>query len=306
MLEVSGISKSYLNTVALKNVSLDIQSGEIYTLLGPNGAGKSTLIRILNQILVADEGWIKWNKDLFRENHLKSIGYLPEERGLYRSMTVEQHGVFLARLRGFSAKEAKKMLQLWLDKFEISEWKNKRIEELSKGMAQKVQFIFTVLHQPKLIILDEPFSGFDPLNVELMKSEILQLKEEGRAILISTHNMNSVEEIGDRGMLLNNGKTILEGSITEMREHFKTGEYKVRFSGNMIAFVNALWTGFEIVEQRSLPNNRYEVSVKLRNATGINDLMQTLIGHVDIEAVEEKIPSMHDVFVNALQTQIKH
>jgi ABC-2 type transport system ATP-binding protein len=306
MLEVSGISKSYQNNVALKNVSLDIQPGEIYTLLGPNGAGKSTLIRILNQILIADEGWIKWNKDLFREDHLKLIGYLPEERGLYRLMTVEQHGIFLAKLRGFSTKESKKMLQFWLNKFEIDEWKNKRIEELSKGMAQKIQFIFSVLHQPKLIILDEPFSGFDPLNVELMKSEILQLKEEGRAILISTHNMNSVEEIGDRGMLLNNGRTILEGTITEMREQFKTGEFKVRFSGNMIAFVNALWTGFEIVDQRSLPNNRYEVSVKLRNANGINDLMQTLIGHVDIEAIEEKVPNMHDVFVHTVQNQIKH
>ena len=303
MLQISGISKSYGNHVALKNVSFVLQPGEIFALLGPNGAGKSTLIRTINQILSPDEGWMKWNNDLFREEHLKHIGYLPEERGLYRSMTVNQHGLFLAKLRGFTSKEASQMLQYWLEKLEIQDWKNKRIEELSKGMAQKIQFIFTVLHQPQLIILDEPFSGFDPLNVELMKTEILQLRAEGRSILISTHNMNSVEEIGDRGMLINQGKQILAGSINEMRSAFKTGEFSVRFSGSMIAFVNALWTGFEIVEQKALPDDRFEVSLRLKNATSIDELLQCLIGQVKVEAIEEKIPKMHDVFVKALQGQ---
>ena len=303
MLEVSGVSKSYQKNVALKNVSLNLQPGEIYTLLGPKGAGKSTLIRILNQIIQNDEGWIKFENNLFREEHLKFIGYLPEERGLYRGMTVLQHGLFLAKLRGFSGSEAKKMLDYWLDKFKIADWKNKRIEELSKGMAQKIQFIFTVLHQPKLIILDEPFSGFDPLNVELMKSEILELKNEGRAILISTHNMNSVEEIGDRGMLIHKGRTILEGSINEMRKGNGVEEYTVRFAGNMIAFVTALWTGFEIIDQKALPDNRFEVNVRLRNATGINDLMQSMIGQVNIESIEIRIPRMHDVFLNAIENQ---
>ncbi|MCT4560030.1 MAG: ATP-binding cassette domain-containing protein [Crocinitomicaceae bacterium] len=306
MLEISGIAKSYQQNTALRNVSFHLNEGEIYTLLGPNGAGKSTLIRIINRILEPDSGWIKYQKDLFKEEHLKNFGYLPEERGLYGNMTVEEHGIFLAQLRGMNRKEAKQNLNYWLERFQITDWRKKRIQELSKGMAQKIQFIYTVLHQPKVIILDEPFSGFDPLNVELMKKEILHLKEEGRAILISTHNMNSVEEIGDRGMLLNQGKTILEGAITDMRKQQSSGEYTVRFSGSMIAFVNALWTGFEIVEKRELPNNRHEVDVKVRNENTINELMHVLINQVEVEAIETKIPRMHDVFVQAIQNANTH
>lgn len=306
MLEISGIAKSYQQNTALRNVSFHLNEGEIYTLLGPNGAGKSTLIRIINRILEPDSGWIKYQKDLFKEEHLKNFGYLPEERGLYGNMTVEEHGIFLAQLRGMNRKEAKQNLNYWLERFQITDWRKKRIQELSKGMAQKIQFIYTVLHQPKVIILDEPFSGFDPLNVELMKKEILHLKEEGRAILISTHNMNSVEEIGDRGMLLNHGKTILEGAITDMRKQQSSGEYTVRFSGSMIAFVNALWTGFEIVEKRELPNNRHEVDVKVRNENTINELMHVLINQVEVEAIETKIPRMHDVFVQAIQNANTH
>lgn len=306
MLEISGITKSYQHNTALRNVSMQIQEGEIYTLLGPNGAGKSTLIRILNRILEPDAGWIKYKKDLFKEDHLKDFGYLPEERGLYGNMTVEDHGLFLAQLRGMNRKEAKTLLNYWLDRFQIGDWRKKRIQELSKGMAQKIQFIYTVLHQPKVIILDEPFSGFDPLNVELMKKEILHLKEEGRAILISTHNMNSVEEIGDKGMLIHHGKTILEGSITDMRKQKAEGIFTVRFSGSMIAFVNALWTGFEIVERRDLPNNRFEVDVKVRNENTIHELMQVMINQVEVEAIETKIPSMHDVFVQAIENSNTH
>lgn len=306
MLEISGIAKSYQQNTALRNVSFHLNEGEIYTLLGPNGAGKSTLIRIINRILEPDSGWIKYQKDLFKEEHLKNFGYLPEERGLYGNMTVEEHGIFLAQLRGMNRKEAKQNLNYWLERFQITDWRKKRIQELSKGMAQKIQFIYTVLHQPKVIILDEPFSGFDPLNVELMKKEILHLKEEGRAILISTHNMNSVEEIGDRGMLLNHGKTILEGAITDMRKQQSSGEYTVRFSGSMIAFVNALWTGFEIVEKRELPNNRHEVDVKVRNENTINELMHVLINQVEVEAIETKIPRMHDVFVQAIHNANTH
>lgn len=306
MLEISGIAKSYQQNTALRNVSFQLNEGEIYTLLGPNGAGKSTLIRILNRILESDAGWIKYKKDLFKEVHLKDFGYLPEERGLYGNMTVEEHGLFLAQLRGMNKREARQLLNYWLERFQIVDWRKKRIQELSKGMAQKIQFIYTVLHQPKVIILDEPFSGFDPLNVELMKKEILHLKEEGRAILISTHNMNSVEEIGDRGMLIHQGKTVLEGSITEMRKQKSTGEYTVRFSGSMISFVNALWTGFEILEKRELPDNRHEVDVKVRNENTINELMHVLINQVEVEAIETKIPRMHDVFVQAITNANTH
>lgn len=308
MFELSGISKSYQQTIALNNVSMELQSGEIYGLLGPNGAGKSTLIRIINQILTADSGWMKFQNDLFRQEHLKQVGYLPEERGLYRSMTVEDHGVFLGRLRGLKKKETQILLNMWLEKFGIQEWRKKRIEELSKGMAQKVQFIFSVLHQPKLIILDEPFSGFDPLNIELIKREIVDLKNEGRCILISTHNMNSVEEICERGMLLNKGKTVLEGNIKSMRDSQKTGIFSVQFEGNMIAFVNALWAGFEIINQRDLLNNRFEVELKMKRGNTIDELMSVLIGHVKIERIEEMMPSMQEVFVNAIDqsNQVTH
>ncbi len=305
MLEVSKLTKSYNRQYALKDVSFTLNEGEIFGLLGPNGAGKSTLIRIVNQIIEQNSGWIKYNSDLFKREHLKNVGYLPEERGLYRSMTVEEHGVFLGRLRGMSIKESKDALKYWLERFEIEEWRKKRIEELSKGMAQKIQFIFTVLHQPKLIILDEPFSGFDPLNVELIKKEIQSLKSQGRTILLSTHNMNSVEEICDRAVLLHKGQIVLQGQVTDLRDEYKTGNYVVRFEGNMISFVNALWSGFEIIETREFGNNRFEADLAMRGDSSIDTLMSVLIGHVKIEAIYEKLPGMQEVFIQAIETAQK-
>lgn len=300
MLELSGISKSFNKKSIVSDISMDIQPGEIFGLLGPNGAGKSTLIRIMNQILSADTGYIKFNKDLLRQVHLAQFGYLPEERGLYRSMTVEQHGLFLAKLRGLTRKEAERNLNHWLEKFQIQDWRKKRIEELSKGMAQKVQFIYTVLHDPKVIILDEPFSGFDPLNIELIRQEIYELKNDQRSILISTHNMNSVEEICDRSLLIHQGKKVLEGSVQGLREAGKLGQVKVRFKGNMIGFVNALWVGFTIESQRELSDNRFEVDLSFRGETTMKDLMLAIAEHVEVESLEEKLPTMHEVFVGAI------
>ncbi|MFA7274485.1 MAG: ATP-binding cassette domain-containing protein [Crocinitomicaceae bacterium] len=301
MLEISNLTKSYGRHLALKDVSFHLEEGEIFGLLGPNGAGKSTLIRIVNQILDQNSGHIKFKGDLFRREHLKNIGYLPEERGLYREMTVENHGIFLGRLRGMNATESRKALDYWLERFDILSWKKKRIEELSKGMAQKIQFIFTVLHEPKLIILDEPFSGFDPLNVELIKAEIQSMKAQGRTIMLSTHNMYSVEEICDRALLLNQGTKILEGRVTELRDEHKTGQYTVRFEGNMIGFVNALWSGFEIMETREFGNNRFEADLAMRGDSSIDNLMSVLIGHVKVEAIFEKLPGMQEVFIQAIQ-----
>lgn len=303
MLEIENISKSFFRKVALDHVSMTIPSGEIFGLLGPNGAGKTTLIRIINRIIEPDHGAVKINGELLRQHHLSFIGYLPEERGLYRSMTVEEHAMLLGRLRGLEKREVKSKLEIWLEKFEIQDWKSKRIEQLSKGMAQKVQFICTVLHDPKLLILDEPLSGFDPVNVDLINRELLAMKSEGKTIILSTHNMKSVDEICDRVALIHQSKKILDGKVTDLQEAAKKGEYAVKFQGNMIAFVNALWTGFEMVDKEVLGADRYLVKLKMRGENNLEDLLKTLLGQIKIEAVWEVLPSMQDIFVNEVQSK---
>lgn len=303
MLEIQNISKSFFRKVALDHVSMTIPSGEIFGLLGPNGAGKTTLIRIINRIIEPDHGAVKINGELLRQHHLSLIGYLPEERGLYRSMTVEEHAMLLGRLRGLEKREVKSKLEIWLEKFEIQDWKSKRIEQLSKGMAQKVQFICTVLHDPKLLILDEPLSGFDPVNVDLINRELLTMKSEGKTIILSTHNMKSVDEICDRVALIHQSKKILDGKVTDLQEAAKKGEYAVKFQGNMIAFVNALWTGFEMVDKEVLGADRYLVKLKMRGENNLEDLLKTLLGQIKIEAVWEVLPSMQDIFVNEVQSK---
>ncbi|MDP4684222.1 MAG: ATP-binding cassette domain-containing protein [Crocinitomicaceae bacterium] len=301
MLEVKNISKSFYRKIALDDVSLHVNQGEIFGLLGPNGAGKTTLIRIINRIIEPDSGHVRINGDLMTQKHLAQIGYLPEERGLYKTMTVQEHAVFLARLRGLSKADANRLLDQWLEKFNIGDWRKKRIEELSKGMAQKVQFICTVLHEPKLLILDEPLSGFDPINVELIKQELIEMKAKGKTIILSTHNMKSVEEICDRAALIHQAKKIAEGSISELQEAKKAGIYAVKFRGNMIAFVNALWTGFEVVDKDILGDDRFVVRVKMRGDNSFEDLLKVLIGQVKIEAAWEVLPSMQDVFIDLVQ-----
>lgn len=301
ILDIRNVSKSFFRKMAVDNISLTVQKGEILGIMGPNGAGKTTLIRIINRIVAADSGSVRFDGDIMTDRDLIHIGYLPEERGLYRSMTVEAHALFLARLRGLSKKDALTKIDYWFDRFGIDPWRNKRIEELSKGMAQKVQFICTVLHEPKLLILDEPFSGFDPVNVELIKQELIEMKANGKTIMLSTHNMKSVEEICDRAVLINDARKVAEGSVSELREAQKQGHYTVRFRGNMISFVNALWTGFELVDKRSMGDDRFEVVLAMRGDSTFDDLLSVLIGQVKIEAAWESLPSMQDVFIELVQ-----
>lgn len=300
MLEIIDISKSFNRELALDAVSLHVQKGEIYGLLGPNGAGKTTLIRIINQIIEADKGTLRFGGKLMSNEHLRFIGYLPEERGLYKSMGVLEQLVFLARLRGLSKENATKNANYWLESLEIKDWSKKRIEELSKGMAQKVQFIAAIVHEPDLLILDEPLSGFDPLNVELILNELKKLKEQGKTIILSTHNMRSVEEICDRAALIHNSQKIAEDSVWNLRDSQKSGEFSIRFRGNMIAFVNALWTDFELIDKKELGDNRFLAVVKMRGNNQINDLLNASMGQIKIEAVEERIPTMQEVFMNLI------
>jgi len=301
MLEVRNISKSFYKHEALNDVSLHVRAGEIFGLLGPNGAGKTTLIRVINRIIEPDHGSVRFNGNLMTDQDLRLIGYLPEERGLYRSMTVEAHAVFLGRLRGLSKADVHTKINYWFERFGIDAWRKKRIEELSKGMAQKVQFICTVLHEPKLLILDEPFSGFDPLNVELIKQELVEMRSAGKTVILSTHNMKSVEEICDRAALIHQARKVVEGSISELQEERKSGIYAVRFRGNMISFVNALWTGFDVMDKDILGDDRFVVRVKMRGDNSFEDLLKTLLGQVKIEAAWEVLPSMQDVFIDIVQ-----
>lgn len=301
MLKVTEITKSFNRKFALDAVSMQMNKGEIFGLLGPNGAGKTTLIRIINQIIQQDNGTIHFDGKLITEEHLRFIGYLPEERGLYKSMRVLDQLIFLAQIRGLNQKDAKRNANYWLEKFEIQDWSKKRIEELSKGMAQKVQFIAALLHEPDVLILDEPLSGFDPVNVELILNELKSLKEQGRTIILSTHNMRSVEEICDRAALIHQSKKIAEDSIWNLREAQKKGEFTIRFKGNMIAFANALWIGFELIEKKEIGDMRFETTVKMRGGNKIDDLLKSLMGNVEIEAVEERYPSMQEVFIELTQ-----
>lgn len=297
MLKLDSISKSFFQKLALDDVSLSINEGEIFGLLGPNGAGKTTLIRVINRIIEQDKGTIRFKGELLNDKHLSQIGYLPEERGLYRTMQVYEHILFLGRLRGMSKADVRTNYNYWAEKFGMENWEKKRIEELSKGMAQKVQFVSTVLHQPDLLILDEPFSGFDPINIELIQQELIEMKAKGKTILLSSHNMKSVEEICDRVALIHQSKKILEGSVSAIREERKTGNYAVRFRGSLIAFVNALWTGFELIDKEILGDDRFVAHVKMRGENNFQDLLQTLLGQIQIEAAWEVLPSMQEVFI---------
>ncbi|HRE76106.1 MAG TPA: ATP-binding cassette domain-containing protein [Flavobacteriales bacterium] len=303
ILRAENIVKRYRNHTALSGVNIAVPEGSIFGLLGPNGAGKTSLIRIINQITGPDEGTVYFRDEKLSPHHLSNIGYLPEERGLYKKMKVGEQSLYLARLKGMSKQEATRQLQIWFEKFEISGWWNKKIEDLSKGMAQKVQFITTVMHQPKLLILDEPFSGFDPINADLIKKEILRMKENGTTIIFSTHNMGSVEEMCDEIALINNSKVILDGKMSDIRKRFRSQVYEVEFNGNMIAFANALWAGFELLEREQVEPNHFRSRVKLLGNNTTNNLLSALIPHVEIRSVREIIPSMNDIFIEVVQSQ---
>lgn len=303
MISVENIFKYYNQQTILHDISFSLKEGEILGLLGPNGAGKTTLMRIINQIITADKGHVTFDGRLFQERNRLEIGYLPEERGLYRNMTVESQIVYLGRLRGLTKSEANRQFNYWMERFNIQDWGKKRIEELSKGMAQKVQFICTVLHEPKILILDEPFSGFDPINIELIRKELLNLKNKGHSIIISTHNMNSVEEICDRAILINDGLKLLEGKVKDLRESHKEGIYKISFKGNIIGFTTALWAGYEIVDKTVHGEDSFTVFLKMRKGNKINDLLNAVMGQVQVSGVEAVVPSMEDVFVKTINKQ---
>jgi len=300
ILKIENISKSYAKHRALKNVSFEVPKGCIFGLLGPNGAGKTSLIRIINQINGPDEGRIMFNGEPLSSKHVAQIGYLPEERGLYKKMKVGEQSLYLAQLKGMSKTEARKKLKEWFERFGMLDWWDIKVEELSKGMAQKVQFITTVMHEPEFIILDEPFSGFDPINANLIKAEIKRLAKNGTTIMLSTHNMGSVEEICTHIALINNAEKVLEGSVKDVREKFKEDVYDLKFSGDMLAFTNSLWVNFELLSHEKQESS-IVARIKLLKESKVNDLLKTVLPVVEVEAVNEVIPSMNDIFIRVVE-----
>ena len=296
VLEVRSVSKSYSQHKALDDVSLSVPEGQIFGLLGPNGAGKTSLIRIVNQITMPDRGDVLFDGDPLCSNHIKAIGYLPEERGLYKKMKVGEQALYLAQLKGLSTIEAKTALKEWFQKFDITPWWNKTVEDLSKGMAQKVQFITTVLHRPKLLIFDEPFSGFDPINANIIKDEIIKLKEQGTSIIFSTHRMESVEELCDHIALIDKSKKILDGPIQQIKENFKQQIYTVDFSSSNLDFLNTLPEPFKLINK-----NNHQADIQILNQTPASDLIRFLLDKSDIKAFEEKIPTINEIFIRTVQ-----
>ena len=302
LLDANHIVKRYANHTALNDVSISVPPQSIFGLLGPNGAGKTSLIRIINQITGPDSGEIFFENEKLNPSHISHIGYLPEERGLYKKMEVGEQALYLAQLKGLKRSDAKLKLKEWFRRFEMEAWWNKKVEELSKGMQQKVQFVVTVLHQPKLIILDEPFSGFDPINANLIKEEILKLKEEGSTIIFSTHNMASVEELCDNIALINQSKKILDGSVKEIRKSHKLNTFEITYTGSAMAFANALWSGAKILKQ-SQEEDVNKVTLRLQAGHKINDVLQSLIPVVQINGITEIIPGMNEIFISKVNEQ---
>ena len=297
------IVKNYANHKALDDVSIDIPKGAVYGLLGPNGAGKTSLIRIITQITGPDSGELFFDGKPLVPADMNRIGYLPEERGLYKKMKVGEQAVYLARLKGLNRNEAIKQLKSWFEKFEIEEWWDKKVEELSKGMAQKVQFITTVLHKPEMLIFDEPFSGFDPINVELLKREILELRKEGTTIIFSTHNMASVEEICSHIALINKSKKIIEGPINEIREKYANDTYELSCKNNP-DFQPEQFTGeeFEILSQKT-EGNRQDIILQRIKPCEANTLLARILPHTDIISYQKIIPGMNDIFIKLVKGQ---
>lgn len=300
LIETNGVVKKYANHVALDKVDIHIPQNKIFGLLGPNGAGKTTFIRILNHITMPDEGQILFKGKSFSESDIFNIGYLPEERGLYKKMKVGEQAIYLARLKGLSKHDAYHKLKYWFEKFEIGAWWNKKIEELSKGMQQKIQFIVTVLHEPELLIFDEPFSGFDPINANLLKQEILRLKEKGATIIFSTHNMSSVEELCDNICLINKSKTILKGNIDDLKQQYKSNEVLIDFDGDTHLFNEKLKNDYLIKEIKQ-NHHHHSAKVQLSADKEINHLISLLLNDFKINGIKEILPNMDEVFIKAVQ-----
>lgn len=303
MLEVRNVTKRYSAHLALDRVSLHVPKGQIFGLLGPNGAGKTTLIRIINRITAPDSGEVFFDGHLSRPEDVARIGYLPEERGLYKKMKVGDEALYLAQLKGLSAREARTRLQEWFERFDILSWWNRRVEELSKGMQQKLQFIITVVHRPDLLIFDEPFSGFDPVNAELLKQEILALKEQGHTIIFSTHNMASVEELCDHIALINHAQVVLSGSVRDVREQFKDNRYRVAIQrpAEEVSPINTLFQVEEQVVEGNVCRLVLQKNPSVRNA----ELLSALASRYEILSFEEIIPSMHEIFIRTVSSEHK-
>ncbi|MEI6678057.1 MAG: ATP-binding cassette domain-containing protein [Mariniphaga sp.] len=294
------VSKSYANHQALTNVSISVEEGSVFGLLGPNGAGKTTLIRIINQITAPDSGSVWFNGRLLKPEDTQQIGYLPEERGLYKKMKVGEQALYLGQLKGLSRRDAMKELKMWFEKFEITAWWDKKAMELSKGMQQKVQFICSVLHKPSLLIFDEPFSGFDPINTDIITREILRMKKEGATIIFSTHNMESVEQLCDHIALIDKSKKILDGATQQIREKFKTNTYDVAYRGQLDISGRELSGKYHIIKND--PNGDLNrISIQHLNGSNSKELIKDLIECVEIISFNEVIPSMNEVFIKVVK-----
>lgn len=301
ILQIENVSKAYTGHLALDDVSMNVPEGSIYGLLGPNGAGKTTLIRIINHITAPDKGVVYFDNHILNAQDVYSIGYLPEERGLYKKMKVGEQAVFFARLKGLSKKEATVRLKEWFERFDILNWWDKKVEELSKGMAQKVQFIITVLHRPKLLIFDEPFSGFDPINANMLKEEILKLRDEGSTIIFSTHNMSSVEEICDHITLINKSRNILSGKVDDIRNEFARNRYTIVYNGD----TDSLTQSIKPLVTDILPSDgqfgRKQLAINIAPNATLRDIIALANERVELRSIVESIPSMNEIFIQTVE-----
>ncbi len=302
MLSIRNIVKQYASQKALNDVSIEIEKGKVFGLLGPNGAGKTSLIRIINQITAPDSGEIFFNGEKLNQSHIERIGYLPEERGLYKKMEIGEQILYFARLKGLSMPEARRRTKYWFEKLEIQGWWNKKIEELSKGMQQKAQFVATVMHEPELLILDEPFTGFDPVNAEIIKNEILELNKKGATIIFSTHRMESVEELCDSIALLDRSRKILDGKVKDIRNTYRNGTYILEYEGaKQLANDNAPFT---VLSETNLDSHT-QMTLRINAGSKVNDVLQYMLPRVAINKVEEIIPTMNEIFIQAVSKSAK-
>nr|WP_288813428.1 ABC transporter ATP-binding protein [uncultured Sphingobacterium sp.] len=302
LLEINHVTKDYANHRALDDVSIQIPKGKIFGLLGPNGAGKTSLIRIINQITAPDSGEIRFNGELLGPQHIAQIGYLPEERGLYKKMKIGDQMLYLAQLKGLSKKEALHRIHDWCERLDISSWLDKKIEDLSKGMQQKVQFVATVIHQPQLIILDEPFSGFDPVNANIIKEQILRLNKEGATIIFSTHRMETVEELCDNIALINRSKKILDGSVQAIKKEYRNQTYKLEYTATEDNFLLSNDALFEVITSRRVEKT-YITTIQLNSNIHINDVLIHFLPQIQLNQLIEIVPSMGDIFIQKV-TQV--
>ena len=302
LLEINHVTKDYANHRALDDVSIQIPKGKIFGLLGPNGAGKTSLIRIINQITAPDSGEIRFNGELLGAQHIAQIGYLPEERGLYKKMKIGDQMLYLAQLKGLSKKEALHRIHDWCERLNISSWLDKKIEDLSKGMQQKVQFVATVIHQPQLIILDEPFSGFDPVNANIIKEQILRLNKEGATIIFSTHRMETVEELCDNIALINRSKKILDGSVQAIKKEYRNQTYKLEYTATEDNFLLSNDALFEVITSTRVEKT-YITTIQLNSNIHINDVLIHFLPQIQLNQLIEIVPSMGDIFIQKV-TQV--